>query len=439
MTFDVYEVGLAAGGFAALLAAWVPAYTKRRPLSLPLILVAIGAAFFLLPLGLPAPDPDRHLEIIERTTEFVVIVALMGAGLKIDRPLGWRTWASTWRMLGIAMPATIALTAVLGASVGGLTFASALLLGAVVAPTDPVLATDVQVGEPTTGSELAEAAEDDVRFTLTSEGGLNDALAFPFVYLAIATLEQDGPASTWLLTWIALDLVGRIAIALVVGWAVGRLIGTIAFRPPGRLSALARTPQGFVVIAATLMAYGTTELLQGYGFLAVFVSAVVLRRTEPAHELHGELHGFAEQTENLLVVGLLFLFGGSLASGTIADLSWTGAVVAVAVVLAVRPLSGALALARSSLGWRERSVIAFFGIRGVGSFYYLAYGLSAATFEGSRELWTIVSLVVVLSIAVHGVGATPVMARLDRGGGPSGTAGARVEPGAASFPAGDAG
>src|SRR5688572_8770702 len=104
MTFDTYEVALTVGGFAALLAAWIPAYTSRRPLSLPIVLVAVGFVFFLVPLGLPAPDPLSYLGVTERATELVVIVALMGAGLKIDRPFAWRTWAPTWRMLGIAMP-----------------------------------------------------------------------------------------------------------------------------------------------------------------------------------------------------------------------------------------------------------------------------------------------------------------------------------------------
>src|SRR3954471_7514909 len=104
MAFDTYEVALTLGGFAALLAAWIPAYTSRRPLSLPIVLVVVGAVFFLVPLGLPAPDPTAYLGVTERATELVVIVALTGAGLKIDRSFGWRRWGSTWRMLAIAMP-----------------------------------------------------------------------------------------------------------------------------------------------------------------------------------------------------------------------------------------------------------------------------------------------------------------------------------------------
>ena len=402
------------GGVAALLAAWIPSYTSRRPLSLPIVLVVVGALFFLVPLGLPRPDPGEHLDLTEHATEFVVIVALMGAGLKIDRPFHWRTWGPTWRMLGIAMPITIALTALLGATVGGLAATSALLLGAVLAPTDPVLASDVQVGEPTLGERANPDAEDDVRFTLTSEGGLNDALAFPFVYAAIAIAEHGWSPSGWAGTWVAWDLVGRIVIALIVGWGVGRLLGVVAFRPPGRLSALAETPQGFVAIAATLLAYGATELLQGYGFLAVFVAAVVLRGTERTHEFHADLHGFTEQIENLLVVGLLFLFGGALVSGILDALTWQGAAVALCVVFVVRPVSGLVALARSKLVSAERVAISFFGIRGFGSVYYLAYALAAAAFVGADELWAIVALTMLVSIAVHGVSATPVMAMVDR-------------------------
>jgi NhaP-type Na+/H+ or K+/H+ antiporter len=284
VSVDLYELSLTVGGFGALLAAWIPSYTSRRPLSLPIVLVVVGALFFIIPVGLPAPDPMEHLSVTERATELAVIVALMGAGLEIDRPFDVRTWGTTWRMLGIAMPLTIALTALFGVTAGGIAGASALLLGAVLAPTDPVLASDVQVAEPTLDEHDNPEPEDEVRFTLTSEGGLNDALAFPFVYAAIAFVEQGSSLTVWL-SWAAWDLVGRILIALVVGWAVGRLLGVVAFRPPGRLSALAETPQGFVAIAVTLLAYGATELLQGYGFLAVFVAAVVLRGTERTHEL----------------------------------------------------------------------------------------------------------------------------------------------------------
>ncbi|MCU1370989.1 MAG: Na+/H+ antiporter [Ilumatobacteraceae bacterium] len=413
MTVDPYEAALTVGGIAALIAAWVPAYTSRRPLSLPVVLVGIGALFFLLPFRFPTPDPRAHLDLTERTTELVVIVALMGAGLKIDRPFAWRRWGLTWRMIAIAMPITIGLTALAG-GLAGLAASSALLLGSVLAPTDPVLASDVQVGEPSLGEDANPHAEDDVRFTLTSEGGLNDAMAFPFVYAAIAVTEHGWAPSGWALEWVAWDLIGRTAIAVAVGWVVGRLLGIVAFRPPGRLSALAETPQGFVAIAGTLLAYGTTELIHGYGFLAVFVAAVVLRGTERHHEFHADLHDFAEQVENLLVVALLFLFGGALVSGILGALTWQRAAVAVVVVFVIRPLSGLVALVGSELIAAERFVISFFGIRGFGSVYYLAYALAAASFADADALWSIVALTMVISIGVHGIGATPAMAFVDR-------------------------
>ena len=414
MSIDTYELALAVAGGAALLAAWVPAYTERRPLSLPIVLIAAGALIFLvLPVDGASPDPRGRLELTERATELGVIVALMGAGLKIDRPFGWRRWSLTWRMLGIAMPLTIGLTALLGFTVGGFAPVAALLLGAVMAPTDPVLASDVQVGEPTLEGADPGEAEDDVRFTLTSEGGLNDALAFPFVYLAIVMSEGGSGPGRWI-SWIGWDLVGRTAIAVVVGLAIGRLIGVVAFRPPGRLSALAETPQGFVAVAATFLAYGATELVHGYGFLAVFVAAVALRDSERHHAFHAELHGFIEQTENLIVVGLLLVFGGALVSGVLGGLTWTGALVAVLLVVVVRPVSGRIALAGTHLSDEERWAIAFFGIRGFGSLYYLAYALTHADIPQADELWAVVALTIVISVATHGVMATPMMVRVDR-------------------------
>ena len=147
-----YRIVIALAGLAFVLAAWVPAYTARRPLSLPIVLVGAGAALFALP-NMPDVDPTEHLELTEHLTEFGVIIALLGAGLKIDRPLGLWRWATTWRLLAVAMPLSIAGTAVFGWTVVGLAPASALLLGAVLAPTDPVLAADVQVGEPSLEGE----------------------------------------------------------------------------------------------------------------------------------------------------------------------------------------------------------------------------------------------------------------------------------------------
>ncbi len=413
MTLDGYEAAMVVAGALALAAAWLPAYLSRRPLSLPLVLVGVGVVIFLLPVGFPSLDPRDHLGLAERLTELGVIVALMGAGLKIDRPVGWRRWATTWRMLGIAMPLTIALVAVLGVTVLGLGVATAVLLGAVLAPTDPVLASDVQVGEPTLDGDDAPEEEDEVRFTLTSEGGLNDALAFPFVYLALLLAEKGTSPDAWLVEWVTIDVVYRIACALVVGVVVGKVLGLVAFRPPGPLTALSSVPQGFIAIAVTLLAYGATEMVQGYGFLAVFVSAVTLRSAERGHEFHGLLHRFSAQAETLITVGLLIVFGGAIAGGLLGALTWQGALVALLVIVAVRPLAGLLALLGTRSDRAERGAIAFFGIRGIGSLYYLSYAMVNGDFADIDLVWGVVSLTIVLSIVLHGVTATPVMGMLD--------------------------
>ena len=184
-------IGVITGfGLLVLLTAWLPMLLKELPLSLPILCVAFGATIFAVPI-LPGvlPHPQEQLNLTERLTEFVVIVALMGAGLKLDRSLSWKTSRITFRLLAFAMPLTILALTFLAHTLLGLGIAAALLLAAALAPTDPVLASDVQVGPPRQGEE-----EDEVRYALTSEAGLNDGLAFPFVNLAvaIALISQTG-------------------------------------------------------------------------------------------------------------------------------------------------------------------------------------------------------------------------------------------------------
>lgn len=203
-----------------------------------------------------------------------MIIALMGAGLKLDRPLGWRSWRITWRLLAVTMPLLILLITLLGCGLLGLPLASAVLLGALLAPTDPVLASDIQVGPP--GSEN----EDEVRFSLTSEAGLNDGLAFPFINLAVAMTLADSPGWTW--KWLGVDVVWKIGAGIFIGWAIGYGLGLLTFRLPSRAK-LSRTGDGFVVLGMTAIAYGVTEMAHGYGFLAVFVAALALRKVERSH------------------------------------------------------------------------------------------------------------------------------------------------------------
>lgn len=410
---DTYEVVLLGAGLIVLLAAWLPVKLADRPLSLPIVLVAIGAAVFTLPVGF-SPDVEAQGEWFERAAELGVLVSLMGAGLKLDRPIGGRSWSTTWRLLGIGMPLTIALITGFGLA-AGLPAGAALLLGAALSPTDPVLAADVQVGEPTVGEDQAPATgdEDEVRFSLTSEAGLNDGLAFPFVYAALA-LAESGGRITWtgLADWLATDFVLRVALGVAGGWLVGWALSRLMFRTH-RHQGLAETATGFVSLAATLLAYGAVEAVHGYGFLAVFVAALTIRSAERGHTYHAVLHNFAEEIEQLLVVGLLVLLGGALVTGLLTGLDAAGIAVALACILVARPLACRLALIGSPVSARERRTIAFFGIRGIGSIYYLAYATTSHDIEQPERVWAMVAFTVLASIVIHGVAATPAMHHLD--------------------------
>ncbi|MFE0592812.1 cation:proton antiporter [Micromonospora echinospora] len=405
------DVAFAVLGVGALLAGILPRMVEQRPLSMPIAFLGLGMLIFLLPTGLPVPDPLAHPAVATHLTEVGVIVALMGAGLKIDRPFSWRRWSSTWRLLAIAMPLCITAVALLGWWWAGLVPATALLLGAALAPTDPVLAADVQVGEPTD----VEDSEDEVRFALTSEAGLNDGLAFPFVYAAIAIASTSLAPADWLTGWLTVDLLWKVTAGVGGGLLVGWLLGKLFFRAPSELR-LARHAEGFLALAATFLAYGLVEVIGGYGFLAVFMAARAIRSAERTHEFHAVLHDFAEQVERLLTVLLLLLFGGAVVGGLLAPLTWQAALVGLALIFVVRPLVGWLSLRGAPGRPAEHWVIASFGIRGVGSFYYLAYASTKADFPQADLVWATAGLVVIVSVVVHGVAATPVMQVLDRTG-----------------------
>ncbi|MDZ4365203.1 MAG: cation:proton antiporter [Brevundimonas sp.] len=397
-----------------LLVSWAPKGLSRLPLSLAMICVALGWIIFGTGVLSFDPDPRTYDTLTERLTELVVIVSLMGAGLKLDRPLSLKAWAPTWRLLAIAMPLTIVAVALMGMLGLGLSLAMALLLGAAMAPTDPVLASDVQTGPPGTGDE------NEVRFGLTSEAGLNDALAFPFVNLAILTAAGgvtalSGFSSSALLKWLAIDVVWKLAAGAAMGVVVGWAMGWLIFRSPKH--GLSRHADGLVAVGATFIAYAATELVHGYGFVAVFVCALTIRTRERQHDFHEEMHDFAEQIERLLMMLVLVLFGGARANGLLEALTWRDMLIGLGMVLVVRPLAGLLSLIGSPLPRRDRVALSWFGIRGLGSVYYLAYALNHADFGVSERLWAIVGFIILVSIVVHGVSAAPVMRLIERMGG----------------------
>jgi NhaP-type Na+/H+ or K+/H+ antiporter len=390
-----YHDFLLYAGVAIVTAYWLPRFVSGREPAASALLIAAGAICALSlaeppPLFMPISDPG----LWEILSEMTVIVALFATGMRLDIVRPFTRWRVTWRLLAVAMPLTIAAMVLVGLAAGW-PLASALLLGAVLAPTDPVLAGDVQVGPPTEGGEHP------VRFALTTEAGLNDGLAFPFVYLALAAVA--GLTGTEFVSWFGYDLVYRILAGTIAGVVAGWGLGQVVFRWPAR-NVLADTGSGVLALAGVLICYGLAEIVHGYGFIACFVGGLAFRRVEVAHSFHGNLHVFNLAIEHALTAVLLLMTGAAL--GTYwAQVTWEHVAIAAALVFAIRPLVGWVTLAGTGLPPRERFVTAAFGVRGIGSIYYLAFAAGATQMPVLADLWLVVLVTIALSAMIHGFSA----------------------------------
>ncbi len=402
---DEYILSLALMGAVGLLVAWLPTLLKPYGVSYAIVFLALGFVLYSLTDALPVPSPLREGTIAVRLSELVVIIALMGTGLKIDSAFGLRRWAVPVRLIFITMILSIASLAFLGHWWAGLPWAGAVLLAAALAPTDPVLAADVQVDAPNKGRE------DPTRFSLTAEAGLNDGMAFPFVWMAVAIALASQNDTSWLGEWAWYDLAYRTAAGLGIGYVLGRAIAYLFFYLPEH-SKWQDVREGLVAIAATLLVYGVTELAHGYGFIAVFVAAVTIRNYELTHRYHTTLHSFSDQVERVLLSIVLVLFGGALATGILDALTMELALIGLVFLFVIRPLAGIVGLIGTRLNWQHKLAISFFGIRGVGSFFYLSFGLSQAMFSQADDLWAAVSFVVMVSVVLHGLSASRVIRKV---------------------------
>lgn len=393
-------------GAVIVLAVWAMRFSGRHMLAMPSAALMLGG--ILVGLALPrfgaTLDPVANSRPWELAAEVCVIISLFATGLQIDR---WRR-ATLWRtgaLLLIGMPVTILALAWAGSALAGLPLAAALLLGAVLAPTDPVLAGDVQVGGP------HEGKEDEVRFLLTTEAGLNDGLAFPFVWLAIAVALAGGIDADLVQRWAVNDLAKKIAIGTVAGVGLGWLVGQVLFRWSKR-AAISAMAADVVVLGAVFLIYGGTELAGGYGFIAAFVGGLMVRRAGQHSPAQVQLFEFAGSLERALTA--LLLVAGGIALGLMLPYVTVGHVgVALLVLLLIRPLAGYLSLLPFRMPGTERAIVASFGVRGIGSIYYLAFAVSKADFEGIYPVWAIVLLTIFGSTLLHGLSAGRVMAHLD--------------------------
>lgn len=409
-------------GAVLLFMALTAARIKSLPLSTAIVYLCVGVV-----LGPSFTDqfhfnPLEQSALLEIITEVAVIISLFAAGLKLAAPMGSRIWWIPFRLATVSMVATVGLTALVGVTLLDLPLGAAVLLGAVLAPTDPVLATDVQI---------RGAGDDDrLRFALTGEAGLNDGSAFPMVMLGLGLLGLHDVGEGFSRWWLV-DVFWACFSGLGVGAALGAGTAWVTRRLAAR-GIYSEFTEDFLGLGLIALAYGLSLLLLGYGFLAVFAAGFVFHRAEmrfgtfakdqtesaagrPADsEGRGNgghmatvTLGFIETLERLGEVVLLILLGGMLFSD-----SWQGGYIAAALVLifVIRPVSVFLGLVGSEGTFVTKATIGWFGVRGIGSLYYLMYAIQHGLETPlAVTLVSVVLITVTLSILVHGVTVTPLM------------------------------
>ena len=395
---DIYILDLLVIGLLLLMVTLGSGWIQRLPLSYAIIYLIVGVLLGRYGVNLIQIRPNA--EILERLTEFVVIVSVFGCGLKMNRPLKFWAWNTTARLIGFLMPISILAVATVAKLFLGFDWGQAILLGAILAPTDPVLASEVQL--------YHKDDRDELRFGLTSEGGLNDALAFPFVYFGIHWLK-DPNWENWFKQWVAVDLIWAILAGIFMGIIVTKAVVFIdkwlqKFRKADELM------EDFVALSTILLVYSLTELVNGYGFIAVFVAGIVVRRSYHDPEKQQSKFEFTEQIEKLLEVATILLLGTILKVQPILTHLNQGLLIAVLLLFVIRPLGTWISTLGSSLLPANRWLFGWFGIRGVGSLYYLSYAFGEGLKDelGETIAW-ITYITVVISVILHGVSATPLM------------------------------
>jgi NhaP-type Na+/H+ or K+/H+ antiporter len=409
---------------------------KRLPLSTAMLYLLVGLGVSPLGIGLLALHPRFDTHLLERMAEVVVLLSLFTAGLKLSAGLRDRHWRLPVRLALNSMVVTVALIALVAWLFLDLPLGACILLGAILAPTDPVLASEVQLQEP--------GDRDKLRFALTGEGGLNDGSAFPFVMLGLGLLGYH-PLGAFGWRWFALDVVWATGAGLATGWLLGIAVGRLVlYLRRKRQEAVGL--DDFLALGLIALSYGCALLLHAYGFLAVFAAGVALRRLEQRNSagaaslqqveqalldpdrtlaenvaVHPEhagafmaraVLGFNEQAERIGEVAIVIAIGALLWV-----VHWDEAVwwFVPLLLLAIRPLAVRIGLGRAPISRAQRWLIGWFGIRGVGSLYYLMFAVNQGLDGALADRLIALTLsVVVASIVVHGVSVTPLMAAYEK-------------------------
>jgi sodium/hydrogen antiporter len=395
---NIYILELLVIGSLLLMVTLGSGWIKRLPLSYALIYLIVGIV--LSPYGFNLIQVRPEAEFLERLTELVVLISLFSCGLKMNRPLNTWAWNSTIRLIGLLMPISIFAVAAIAHWGLQLEWGPAVLLGAILAPTDPVLASEVQLSHPEDRDEL--------RFGLTSEGGLNDALAFPFVYFGLHWIKDDN-WQNWFVQWVAVDLLWAIAAGLGMGILVPKIIVWLDKRIQ-HLRPIDSLMEDFVALGIILLTYSLTELINGYGFLAVFLAGMITQRSYHDPDKKLSQIEFSETIEKFLEIGTILLLGSLLRIDPIQKYLLPGLMIAGSLIFIIRPLGMWIASIGEGYYPLRRWLFGWFGIRGVGSIYYLTYSLSSGLKDGvGEQIAWITFITIISSIILHGISSTPLM------------------------------
>ena len=404
---EPYALGLLFLGLATFVAIAALSHEQERAWSATVVYLALGlvAAVGLNVLDVDQLDPFEDEILVERVTELAIIVAIFAAGIAVERGIDRRKWLSVARLLVIVMPLTIAAIALFGTQVMGLSLGAALLLGAILSPTDPVLAGDVGLGAPGEHEGSSEP-----RFSLHTEAGINDGLAAPFVILGLFVVEEGGVE--WLPEWLAIDVAYPIVVGIVVGALAGTGIGAGIVRLRER-NYLAHEFDQFVALAAVMVVHGATEAIGANGFVAVFAAGFAFRRYEFHHEVNRRVHDGAEDFGKLLELLVILGLGSLVTLDGLGEPGLAGWLLAPLLLLVIRPVLVLPLAERTIMSARERLFLSWFGVRGVATLFYAAFVIHEGVLPDDEEatvFWT-AAVVVMVSVVAHGVTAAPLMRR----------------------------
>ena len=414
-------------GMLLVVVALTSTYVKRLPFTPTMIYLGLGAVLGPWGFGLFVVDPMRRASLLEHIAEIAVLISLFTTGLKLRVPLREKIWLIPLQLAFISMTITVGLVALAAYYALGLPLGAAILLGAILAPTDPVLASEVQ---------LHDAADTDkLRFSITGEAGLNDGTAFPFVMLGLGLLgfhELGG----WGWRWVAVDVIWAVAGGVALGGAAGLLLGKLVLHLR-REHKEAFGLDEFLALGLIAAVYGVSLLLHTYGFLAVFAAGLALRfleRQQTGDEITKEkvaaimsgdaeerathpekatthmtesLLGFNEQLEHVFEVGVVVVIGAMLTPQLI---PWHQLWFVAVLFILIRPIAVLIGARSRKVGPVQRGMISWFGIRGIGSLYYLMYAVNKGLPEAlATQLTALTISVIAVSVIVHGVSVTPLM------------------------------